>query len=238
MAASLPFETGPEVKEVVIGNERTGTLRFPVYNDLTVQESAWMAAEGSRKTAFSETSKVALIIARKEKVKPIDAHSFVAKILTAAMGGEIEFSAKEMQWQLTYVRELEELAFKVLEISVAQQQMLVTAVIRHRLEGMSTWTVRDTANMSSELCEAIYEFAMKESSRGNSEDPVKETVEELQEMLGKSKTEPTKTRKGSTGRKRSTSAATTSPDEKSSAEKTSDDSPAATSSSASKPEQS
>ena len=42
MATSLPFETRPEQEEVVLGNERTGTLRFPVYNDLTVQEQAWM----------------------------------------------------------------------------------------------------------------------------------------------------------------------------------------------------
>ena len=238
MATSLPFETRPELEEVVLGNERTGTLKFPVYNDLTVQEQAWMAAEGSRKTAFSETSRVALKIARIKKVKPIDSHTFVARVLSASMGAEIEFTETDMAWQVEFVRDLEELAFRVLEISVAQQQMLVTAVIRHRLKGMTAWTLADTANMSSELCEEIYTFAMKEQSRGQSEDPVQEAVEELTEMLGKSKTEPTKTEKPSTGRKRSTRSATSTPAKKSSVEKTSDDSPADTSSTASSKESS
>jgi hypothetical protein len=231
--ANLPFETAPEQKEVVIGNERTGTLKFPVYGDLTVQESAWMAAEGSRKTAFNYTSKVALKIARDKNAKPIDTHSFVAKVLAAAMGAEIEFSAVESDWQVEYVRDLEDCAMKVLEVSVAQQQMLVTAMIRHRLPDMGHWEIRDTAGMSSELCGLIYEFAMTEQSRGEMQDPIKETVQEVQELLGKSKTAPTPTPSQSTGRKRSTRAASSSPAKKNSAPSDSEASEPDSSSSAS-----
>lgn len=231
---TLPFETSPTVEEVVIGNERTGTLKFPVYHDLTVQESAWMGAEGSRKTAFAYTSKLALKIAREKHAKPIDTHSFVAKVLAAAMGAECEFDAKESDWQVEYVRDLEDCAFKVLEISVQQQQLLVTALIRHRLPGMEQWDARDTANMPSELCTMIYEFAMKEQARGEMVDPVKETVETVQELLGKSRTEPTPTPKPSTGRKRSTRSGTSTPARKNSDPATSDDSAPDTSSTASK----
>ena len=234
---NLPFETTPERKEVISGNERTGTLKFPVYGDLTVQESAWMAAEGTRKTAFTYTSKLALKIARDKNAKPIDTHSFVAKVLSAAMGAEVSFTETETKWQVEYLQELEDVAFKVLEVSVAQQQALVTAVIRHRLPGMQEWSTYDTANMPSELCEAIYEFAMKEQSRGKSEDPIGDAIGELSDLLGKSKTEPMKTPSPSTGRKRSTRSATSTRGKKSSARATSEDSAPDTSSNVSSKEQ-
>ena len=194
-----------------------------------------MAAEGSRKTAFTYTSKLALKIARDKNAKPIDTHSFVAKVLSAAMGAEVKFTEEESKWQVEYVRDLEEVAFKVLEISVAQQQVLVTAIIRHRLPGMSEWTTRDTANMPSELCEAIYEFALKEQGRG--EDFDKEgQVEEVAEMLGKSRTEPTEEPSTPTGEASTTSSETSSPATKTSRRKRSATSKAATSSSASEKE--
>ena len=231
--ASLPFLTKPQEATIVVGDESTGTLEFPVYNDLTVNESAWLSANQTKETAFTYTSKAALKIARAEKIKPIDAHGFVAKVLAAAMGAQdLEFTAAELEYQVKYIRDLEETAFKVLEISVASQQMLVTAVIRHRLEGMSEWGPSDTANMPSHLCEAIYEFALKEQSRGVSEDPSADTLDEVEELLGKSKTEFTTAPPKSTGRKRSTRSANSTRARKSSAPKDSEDSGADTSSNA------
>ena len=201
---ALPFQTAPKNETVDIGNERTGILTFPKYNDLTVTESAWMAANGSKKTAFQYTSKIALKIARAEQAKPIDTHAFVAKTLAAAMGAEMDFTPLEAEWQVKYVAELEHVAFEVLDLAVVQQQMLVTCLIRHRLPNMGEWTNRDTANMPSELCELIYKFALKEQARGESDDPTGDSIEELNDLLGKSKTEPTKVPKKSRGRKSST----------------------------------
>ena len=234
-ALKLPFQTAPQHETVILGNERTGTLEFPVYNDLTVTETAFMAANGTKNTAFSYTSKAALKIAREENAKPIDTHTFVSKVLVASMGGDVHFTEKETEWQVKYLRELEETAFKVLELSVMQQQMLVTCVIRHRLPGMSEWTSEETANLPSELCEAIYEFALKEQGRG--EDFDKEgQVEEVAEMLGKSRTEPTEEPSTPTGEASTTSSETSSPATKTSRRKRSATSKAATSSSASEKE--
>jgi hypothetical protein len=220
---------------VVLGNERTGTLEFPVYNDLTITETAFMAANGAKNTAFTYTSKTALKIARVENAKPIDTHNFVSKVLVASMGGQVNFTEVELAWQVKYIRELEETAFKVLELSVMQQQVLVTCVIRHRLPGMHEWNPEDTASLPSELCEAIYEFALKEQGRG--EDFDKEgAVEEVAEMLGKSKTEPTEESSTPTGETSSTSSETSTPAPKSSRRKRSASSKAATSSSASEKE--
>ena len=181
---ALPFITKPQTETIVLGTERTGTLEFPVYNDLTVTEAAWMAANGAQKSAFAYTSKCALKIAREENAKPIDTHGFVSKVLAAAMGAtHIQWTDEENTWQVKYLRELEECAFKVLEVSVIEQQLLVTCMIRHRLPNMQGWIGEDTANLPSELCEQIYEFALKEKNRGVP-DTIEDAVSEVSEMDG------------------------------------------------------
>ena len=195
----LPFNTEPTQRTVVLGNERTGTLEFPVYGDLTVNEQTWLASNGAEKTAFAYTSKAALKIARAEKVEPIVAHNFVARVLGSAMGAELELNETEAQWTVKYVRELEEAAMKVVEITTAQQSILVTCMIRHRLPGMSEWTPSDTSGISSELAEEIMKFAQVEQSRGEFQTP-EEADAQMRELLGKQLKEPGRTvTKKSTG---------------------------------------
>ena len=152
MATNTPLTSAvryrSEVETVLLGNKRCGVLEFPVYNDLTVNESAWLQSSGSGKTAFQFTSKLALKIARAEKVKPVDAHGFVAKILAGAMGmGGMELSDGEQNWAVKYVIELEDVGMQVLEISTQATNLLVTCVIRHRLKGMEEWSPAQTANL-------------------------------------------------------------------------------------------
>ncbi len=233
-APALPFISKPQTETVVLGTEQTGTLEFPVFNDLTVSEAAWMAANGAKKTAFAYTSKIALQIARAEQVKPLDSHAFVSKVLAAAMGARVEWTEEEQTWQVKYLRELEECAFKVLEVSVIEQQLLVTCMIRHRLPGMENWLGADTAKLPSELCEQIYEFALKEKNRGVAE-TIEEAVSEVGEMLGKLKTEPgTEVQSTPTGEPSTTPAEISTPETPTSPEPASEPSPRRTSSKRSK----
>ena len=227
----LPFETAPQLEYYIVGDETTGTLKFPVYNDLTITEAAWMSAHGAKDTAFKYTSKLALKICRAENVKPLDAHHFVSKVMVAAMGGEVDFDHKEMDWQVIYIKDLEEVAFKVLEVSVANQQQLVTCLIKHRLPGMQDWKAENTAQLPSHLCEAIYAFALKEQGRGKEPDQTTEEAQrEAEELLGKSPTEAGNPPSQSTGEKPSTSSESSSPAPKSSPRKRSASSKPATSS--------
>jgi len=225
----LPFDTAPKQKTVTIGNERTGTLTFPVYGDLTVNEQAWLAANGGVKSAFSYTSKTALIIARKENVEPIEAHNFVAKILAAAIGTPIEMSPAENDWAVKYARELEECAIKVLEVTTAQQTALITCMIRHRLSDMDEWALSDTATIGSELAEEILKFAQVEQSRGKYETP-EQAEEGMKEMLGKQLKESTPPKEStSTGETSSTPVESYSPETTTSPNDASDSSQVATS---------
>lgn len=233
--SKLPFVTTPKVERRVIGNERTGQLEFPVYGDLTVNESAWLTANSGGKTAFTYTSRLALKIARNEKVKPLAAHAFVAKILAAAMGtGGLELDEREQTWSVRYVRELEETALNVLEATTRTQNALVTCLIRHRLPNMQDWLPEDTANLPSELANAIFTFAIEERDHSAGELTQEEAVAETEEMLGKLRTEATKMVEDQIGALSTSRSEISSQATKATAPKTSEASPAAKSSKRSK----
>lgn len=208
---ALPFKTMPVVETVILGNERTGTLEFPRFNDLTVNETAWLTANNAAKTSFSYTSKLAVKIARKEKCTPLEAHGFVAKVMAAAMGAEVEFTKKENDWTVLWVRELEEVAMNVLETTTAQQNLLVTCLIRHRLEGMEKWGPSDTSELPTELVTAIHEFALEEQNRGVPQS-IEEATTQLGEALKKSQTVSGKTTPASTGETSTTASETSAPE--------------------------
>jgi len=200
---ALPFKTAPITRKTVVGNAQVGTLEFPAYSGLTVAETNWLQQSGASKTAFAFTAKAALKIAKAEKVKPIDAHQFVAKVLAGGIGADVQFSPEEENWQVKYLTDLEYAATMVVEISVSNQISLVTTVIRHRLEGQSEWDIAATQTLPQALVDEIYQFALSEQAGGVVVD--ENTIrEDLAEALGKSKTAPTKKRKRSTGRKSST----------------------------------
>ena len=181
-----------------------------------------MAANSSAKSAFHYTSKLALKIARAERAKPIDTHGFVAKILATAMGtAGLTLDEKEQSWSVRYVHDLERCALDVLEVTTQQQNALVTCLIRHRLPGMTEWSPEDTTNLPSELCEEIYKFALLEKDRGNLTDP-SQVTDETEELLGKSKTEATKTTSRSTGQPSTTNSESSTPETPTSVAKDSD----------------
>lgn len=231
----LPFVTSPKVETRLIGNDKIGVLEFPVYKDLTVNEAAWLTANSGGKTAFAYTSKLALKIAKNEKVKPLDAHGFVAKILASAMGtGGLELDEKEQSWSVRYVRDLEECALNVLEATTRTQNALVTCVIRHRLPNMEDWQPADTANLPSELCEEIFKFALEERDRGEGGVTPEEAAEETEELLGKFRTEVMTTLKEPTGEASTSSSESSTQQTPTSEEKTSATKKPATSSKPSK----
>lgn len=223
----LPFKTAPTVNTTVIGNERTGTLEFPVYNDLTVSESAWMATQMAERNTFSYTSRLALKISKLEHCKPVEAHHFVAKVLAKAMGANAELSSEEESWTVKYVAELEQTALKVVDVSMQQQNLLVTAVIRHRLQGMQDWTISDTETLPNELVQSVYVFAMAEKNHGQVQ-TIEDVNRDLEEQLGKLRPAPTKSRRSRTGRRSTTAASTSTPATPTSPGTVSDPSPAPT----------
>lgn len=219
----LPFKSAPEVSSREIGNERTGILVFPVYKDLTVNESAWLAQNTAEQNAFSYTAKIALKISNIEGCRPIDAHHFVAKVLAKAMGATMELTDKEEGWTVKYVKELEQTALKVVEISLNQQNLIVTALIRHRLEGMGEWTISETASLPNELVEEIYKFAEDEKNHGEPQ-TIEQSNYEMEDALKKLKTEVGNSPSSRTGKKSISNSKRSTPAAKTTATKTSDNS--------------
>lgn len=227
----LPFKIAPIIAAEDVGNERCGVLTFPRYNDLTVNESAWITSQAVDTNSFNCTSRLALKIAKLEGVKPLVAHGFVAKVLAMAMGSTLKLSEEEEDWTVKYVKELEATAMKVVDMALSQQNLLVTAVIRHRLPDTTNWTLEDTGRLPSELVECIYTFAQKERNHGQLT-TLEEVNAEIEESLGKLQTEVTKTPRKRTGRKSSTGFNSSTPVAETSLTTVSDSSPALTPSNA------
>tara|TARA_R100000081_G_scaffold33809_2_gene15533 strand:- start:578 stop:1279 length:702 start_codon:yes stop_codon:yes gene_type:complete len=219
----LPFKTAPEITTKEIGNERTGVLVFPVYKDLTVNESAWLASNAAEQNAFTYTAKIALKISNIEGCKPIDAHAFVAKVLAKAMGANMELTEKEEGWTVKYVKELEQTALTVVEISLKQQNLIVTALIRNRLEGMSEWMPSDTANLPNELVEEIYKFAEEEKNHGEPQ-TIEQSNYEMEDALKKLRKEVGNSPSSRTGKKSISSSKRSTPAAKTTVTKSSDSS--------------
>jgi hypothetical protein len=196
----LPFITSPVRAMADIGNPETGVLSFPIYNDLSVTEAAWVAANGANKQAFSFTSKLALRIAREQKVPPIVGHNFVAKVLASAIAGTYNFNEQENNWAVEYADALEQTSLDVLDVSINACVILTTCLIKHRLPNMGHWTPEMTRTLPNALVEAIYAFGLKEQAHGKETDP-QQAASELIEALGKSSPGPGKTRRTRTGPK-------------------------------------
>lgn len=184
--AKLPFKTAPKKLTKEVGNAETGILEFPVFGDLTVREQAFITEHLQKNSTFLEIARIANKVAKAAKIQPVAGHRFVTKCVTFQMLGKGEFDEKEDNLRVKFARELEELAATLLQQQWERQLVTVTAVVRHRLEGMEEFSIEDARDMSQSLVTEIYAFALVETGAAHEGEEVKEQTEaELAEGLGK-----------------------------------------------------
>jgi hypothetical protein len=181
--AKLPFKTEPKTETREIGNEEVGILEFPVLNDLTVREQAFINDKLSANSTFLEIARIANKISRSAKIQPIAAHGFVTKCVTYQMLGRGTFDEKEENMRIKYARELEELGAFLLKAQWERQVVTTAALIRYRLKGMEDFDTEDARDMSQTLLTDIYSFSLIET--GQASDPAQESEAEVIEALGK-----------------------------------------------------
>lgn len=182
--AKLPFKTAPQASTKVVGNEKIGTLEFPVVGDLTVREQAFITDGLSKKSTFLELARVANKVSRAAKIQPVVAHRFLTKCVTANMLGKGDFDEKEENLRLKFAREIEELSAYLLKTQWERQLITVAALVRYRLEGMEKFTAEDCRDLSQQLIVEIYTFALEEQGSAEGE-TVLTSEDELAENLGK-----------------------------------------------------
>ena len=183
--AKLPFKTEPKKETREVGNEDIGILEFPVYNDLTVREQAFITDKLANNSTFLEVARIANKVAKAAKIQPVAAHRFVTKCVTFAMLGRGEFDEKEENLRIKFARELEELSAFLLKTQWERQLVTVTALVRYRLEGMEEFTVDDAREMSQQLLTDIYAFSLVETGAAMADEDVLESEEDIAENLGK-----------------------------------------------------
>ena len=124
----------------LVGNDKIGTLEFPVVGDLTVREQAYITDGMAKNSTFLELARVANKVARSAKIQPVAAHRFLTKCVTANMVGKGDFDEKEENLRIKFAREIEELSTFLLKTQWERQLITVAALVRCRLEGMEEFT--------------------------------------------------------------------------------------------------
>tara|TARA_B100000035_G_scaffold304779_1_gene304872 strand:+ start:2232 stop:2786 length:555 start_codon:yes stop_codon:yes gene_type:complete len=181
----LPFKTAPQAATRLVGNDKIGTLEFPVVGDLTVREQAYITDALAKKSTFLELARVANKVSRAAKIQPVAAHRFLTKCVTANMLGKDEgFDEKEENLRIKFAREIEEVSTFLLKTQWERQLVTVAALVRYRLEGMEKFSPDDCRDLSQQLIVEIYTFALEE--QGSAEgDAVLTSEDDLAEQLGK-----------------------------------------------------
>ena len=183
MAKKLPFKTSPKKAVMTAGDETVGILEFPVYGDLTVNETSWISEQVSKRSTFLELARVTNKVAREAKIDPVAAHSFLQRCASSALGLEAEFTKKEDGMRIKFAREIEELTQFLLQSQWDRTVTTVTALIRFRLPGMQDFTVEDAKALPNKLISDINLIVLAE--QGEAIEAQLEDAPDLRESLGK-----------------------------------------------------
>lgn len=170
MAKKLPFKTQPMQSTRTAGNEQVGILEFPLYGDLTVNETNWISEQTSRRSTFLELARVTNKVAREAKIDPVAAHSFLQRCASSALGIVVEFTKKEEAYKIKFAREIEALTRFLLENQWDRTLTTVAALIRFRLEDMGDFDTDDAKELPNKLVSDVYAIALLEQGEIKEED--------------------------------------------------------------------
>lgn len=165
MAKKLPFKTQPQKATRTAGNDTVGVLEFPIYGDLTVNETNWISEQTSKRSTFLELARVTNKIAREAKVDPVVAHDFLQRCASTALGIEATFTKKEEGMKIKFAREIEGLTRFLLENQWDQTLTSVAALIRFRLKGMEDFEVDDAKELPNKLVNDVYGIVLLEQGQ-------------------------------------------------------------------------
>ena len=152
----LPFDVSPQQETVLIGNLKTGILRFPVFYGLLVSEQINISKALSELSAYVMACELAEKIERETEVDLL--------LCYAAVVGDISEKSEDEILQLRkirirYARKIEEI--NNYSESFSEQERLVTVTqVLTRID--PDWNLEKTYKISMPLLNAIWEFANNE----------------------------------------------------------------------------
>lgn len=190
VSKQLPFKVQPKQETTTVGDAGIGQLEFPRYRSLL-----WFEREALRKadqgfSLFKESGQVAALIAKKEGLSHVQAHTMVTRILGASVGVPTILEPNELEVRAKYSTSLSALADATLAWNDRRQIAGVTAVIANRLAGCDDWSDDDTRALGEKLIVAIYTFVQAEEAGQQEPLSPDEEQQKLVEDLGKLRPEP------------------------------------------------
>lgn len=218
----LPFKTEPKQTTLLVGDEESGTLEFPVLGGLKVGEQVLVdEAMRSLPNAFAESARLAVRIdaelelndllfafdivtnanweqEQREKIELSEASPSLKRDRLSELEarGRIFHSAR-----IRYYPDIAELGSCTGALGQTKQLIVVTTILTQRID--DSWTQEDTKGLSNNLFQKIWEFAQNEINGGASEPQIL-TEETVGKQLGENLTQTSSTGLTSTGESNAT----------------------------------
>jgi hypothetical protein len=182
-AASLPFVVAPKAEErtIRVGNDEIGVLEFPLFGKVRLNERLMVRPEVFGRALLQRAAELAERIQAQQQVDEQEAGRRALRIIHAATGGQVQLDADEAS-AIEANAELLQVAVEELnQLWQEQRTRAITAMIRFRLPGCSSWSEEaTTTTLADELQQAILRVYDQEE-RG--ELPVENTGDALDLML-------------------------------------------------------
>ena len=152
----LPFDVSPQKETVLIGNLKTGILRFPVFYGLLVSEQINISKALSEISAYVMACELAEKIERETEIDLLLCYAAVVGDTSDKKEDEI---LQLRKIRIRYARKIE--AINNYSENFSEQERLITVTqILTRIE--PNWKLEDTHEISIPLLNAVWEFANNE----------------------------------------------------------------------------
>lgn len=184
---TLPFVTAPkaQVRTRVVGDESSGTLEFPVFGKVRLNERLHIKPEVFGRALLQHASDLGNAI-RAAGASEEEAGRMALRILTASTGGKVKLNPAEVKAIEANTDLLLAAMQELNDLWRDQRTRTVTAMIRFRLPGCSEWSDEVTVTqLPDELQQAILRFHDEEEGAGTEKADDQEQIELLVEQLGK-----------------------------------------------------
>jgi hypothetical protein len=190
----LPFVIQPRRERRTIGSEEEGqgVIEIPVYGKIRLMEKLWIREELFANALLAESARLAEAMLEadarlEQRLYEVvgEADQQAIRIVAHCIGSTIELTPEEMVAIQQHASLCTEIKDRLNGMWQEQRIRTITALIRFRLQGCSTWEDEDTLPLADEIQQQILRLADDEAAAESPPQPEEEVLSDLTEKVGK-----------------------------------------------------
>jgi hypothetical protein len=190
----LPFVVQPRRERRRIGSEEEGqgVIEIPVYGKIRLMEKLWIREELFANALLAEAARLAEAMLEADAQAEHRLYEVVGeadkqaiRIVAHCIGSTIDLAPEEMVAIQQHASLCTEIRDHLNGMWQEQRIRTITALIRFRLKGCSTWEDEDTLPLADEIQQQILRLADDEAAAENPPQAEEEVLSDLAEKVGK-----------------------------------------------------